>query len=156
GHPDVQRELVLVLAAQDLVADADDQVLLRVAEPAGLVVDQGGRLLDDRVGGDHFPGDEVIADVEMLQGPLRLRSREFVGRFGYRTEAVVFDSRGSHGWSFPLAAALIEAENRDSPTVLSAEAGHFSFLNSMVPPPTCSVTISASLIFVIVRVCFCS
>src|SRR5207248_4663387 len=38
GHPNVQRELLLVLARRDLVADADDQVLLRVAEPAGPVV----------------------------------------------------------------------------------------------------------------------
>ena len=33
GHPDVQRKLVVVLAFENLVADRDDQVLLRVAEP---------------------------------------------------------------------------------------------------------------------------
>src|SRR5262249_49151685 len=128
---------------------------LRVVERAGPADDQGGCLFDDRVGGDHVLGDEVVADAEMLQGPLRLRPPKLVGRAGDRTEAVVFNSSGSHGWSFPFAVALIEAGNRDSPGVLKAR-GHFSFLNSMVPPPPCSVTISVSLIFVIVRVCFCS
>ena len=73
GHPDVERELFVVLTVKDLVADTNDQILLGVTEPAGLVVDQRGGLLDDRIGGDHLPGDEVVADTEMLQGPLRLR-----------------------------------------------------------------------------------
>jgi hypothetical protein len=97
GHPDVQRKLVLVPARQDLVADADDQVLLRVAEPAGLLVDQRSRFLDNRIGGDHLPRDQVIADAEMFQGPLCLRPPELVGRDIDPTEAVLFDARSSHG-----------------------------------------------------------
>ena len=100
GHPDVERELVVVLALQNLVADADDQVLLGVAEPAGLVVHQRGRLFDDRIGGDHLSGDQVVADAEMLQGPLRLRSPELVGGNVDRAEAVLFNTSSSHGGSF--------------------------------------------------------
>src|SRR5262245_1357744 len=96
GHPDVKRELVLMLAVQNLVAGTDDQVLLSVAEPAGLVVDQGGRLLDDRVGGDHLPRDEIVPDAEMFQGPLRLRSPELLGRHIHRSETIVFNARDSH------------------------------------------------------------
>src|SRR5260370_16114190 len=103
GHPDMERKLVLVLALQDLVADADNQVLLRVAEPAGLVVDERGGLLDDRIGGDHLPGHQVVADTEMLQRPLRLRPPELVGRDVDRTEAVLFNTSGSHGGCLPAA-----------------------------------------------------
>jgi hypothetical protein len=52
------------MAFQDLIADADDQVLLGVAEPAGRVVDQRGRFLDDGIGGNHLPRDQVVADAE--------------------------------------------------------------------------------------------
>src|SRR5262249_22528554 len=89
----------VVLALQDLVAHADDQVLLSAAEPAGLVIDQRGRLLDDRVGGDHLPGDQIVADAEVLQRPLRLRSPELVGRDVNWAETVLFNSSSSHGWS---------------------------------------------------------
>src|SRR5262249_6849002 len=53
-----------------------------------------------------------VPDAEMLQGPLRLRPPEPVGRHVDRAEAVVFDARRSHGWSFLFAVALIEAGNR--------------------------------------------
>src|SRR5262249_4332442 len=75
------------------------QVLLRVAEPAGFVADQRGRLLDDGVGGNHLPGHLVVADAEMLQGTLRLRPPELVGRYVDRTEAVVLDTSCTHGCS---------------------------------------------------------
>src|SRR5262245_23727720 len=109
GHPDVERELVLVLALQDLVADADDQVLRSVAEAAGLVIDQRGRLLDDRVGGDHFPRDQVVADAEMLQGSLRLGAPELVGRDVDRAETVIFDTSRTHGGPFARARTRAEA-----------------------------------------------
>src|SRR5262249_52508598 len=65
-------------------------------EPARPVVDQGGRLLDDRVGGDHLPRDEVVSDTEMFQGPLGLRSPELLGRHIHRPETIVFNARDSH------------------------------------------------------------
>ena len=110
GHPDVQRELVVVLACQDLVADADDQVS-SAASPSrpALMVDQRGRLLDDRIGGDHLPGDQVVADAEMLQGPLRLRPPELVGRDVDRTEAVVLDA------GLPGAAVGRNCSRHDAP-----------------------------------------
>ena len=102
SHPDMQRELVLVLAVQDFVADTDNQVFLGIAKPARLVVDQSGRLFDDRVGGDHLAGHEVVADTEMLEGPLRLSPPKLVGRDVDRTEAVLLDARSGHGQSFRL------------------------------------------------------
>src|SRR5262249_47328643 len=50
--------------------------------------------------GDHLPGDQVVADAEMLQGALRLRPPELVGRHVDRTEAVLFDTSSGHGRSF--------------------------------------------------------
>ena len=93
GHPDVQRKHVVMLAGEDLVADLDDQRLLvrRPSRPAG-VVDQRGRLLDDGVGGDHLPRDQVVADAEMLQRALRLRAPQLVGRDMHLAQAVGFDA----------------------------------------------------------------
>src|SRR5262249_16306938 len=124
GHPDVQRELVPVLALKDLVADTDDQVLLSIAESAGLVVDQRGRLLDERVGGDHLPGDQVVADAEMLQGPLRLPPPELVGRDVDRAEAVVFDSSGSHGCSFSTGGVVASSAWTSGPSTKCSATNH--------------------------------
>src|SRR5262249_27507208 len=95
-HP----ELVLVLSLFYFVADAHNQVFLNFAKPAGVVVDQRGRLLDGGVGGNHLPGDQIIADAEVLQGPLRLRSPElsdgtFTGpRLSCSTRVVVMNASG--------------------------------------------------------------
>src|SRR5262249_51217666 len=99
GHPHVQRELILMLACEDLVTDAADEIRLRVAEPAGLVVNERSRLLDDRIGGGHLPGNQGLPRAEGVPGPLRLRSPELVGRDIDGTEAVTFDPGGGHGGS---------------------------------------------------------
>src|SRR5262249_6456836 len=82
------------------VADANDEVLFAIAEPAGLAVDERGGLLDEGVGGDHLSRHQIVADTEMLQRPLRLRSPELFGRDVDRTEAVVLNTSSSHGYPF--------------------------------------------------------
>ena len=122
-HPDVQWELVLVLPRQDLITDADDQVLLRVAKPASPVVDQGGRLLDDRVGGDHLPRDEVVPDTEMFQGPLGLRSPELLGRHIHRSETIMFNARDSHDRLHVFDEVRARVFFSPSPAEIAAETG---------------------------------
>ena len=65
-------EMVMVLASQDLVAGLDDQIVLLIPQPAAFVVHHGRRLFEQGVGDYHLPGDEIVADAEMLQGTLGL------------------------------------------------------------------------------------
>src|SRR5271154_7631869 len=79
GHPHMQREHLVVLPGQNLVASLHDQPVNRAVQPSTCMVGVGGRLLQDWVGSDHLPRDQVLADAEMLQRPLRLRSPESIG-----------------------------------------------------------------------------
>ncbi len=97
GHPDVQREHVVVLAGQDLVAGLEDQLVRRVVEPLAGMVRIGAGLLQGRVGGDHLARHQVLADAEMLQRPLRLRAPELVGGNADLTEAVCLLANIRHG-----------------------------------------------------------
>ena len=68
---------------------------------------------------EHFNiGDDLIPR-EMV--PAYAIVKKAAALVNHRAEAVVFNSSGSHGWSFPCAVALIEAGNRDLPGVLKAE-----------------------------------
>ncbi len=79
GHPDVQREHVVVPAGQDLVAGLDDQpVALRVEPPAG-EIGVGAGLLEQRIGADHLARHQVLADREIVQRALGLRTPQLVG-----------------------------------------------------------------------------
>src|SRR5262249_38668480 len=60
------------------------------------------RLLQDGVGGDHLSWDQVLADAEVLQRALRLRTPELVGRHLDRAKAVVLDTESGHGQEPPL------------------------------------------------------
>ncbi len=63
-----------MLVGEDLVAYLSDQFVgLAVQATAGMV-GSGGRALQDRVGGDHFARDQIVADAEMLERALRLRA----------------------------------------------------------------------------------
>ena len=57
GHPDVQGKHVLMLAREDFVASANDQVVALVVEPFAGVVRSGRCFLQDGVGGDHLARD---------------------------------------------------------------------------------------------------
>src|SRR6266403_6393999 len=97
GHPDMQREHVVMLTRQDLIADLDDLAVRQGVEPAALVVGVGRGLFEDGIGGDHFAGHQVSADAEMLERALGLRAPELVDRYRYLTQAVGFDAYVVHG-----------------------------------------------------------
>src|SRR6266403_5907259 len=79
GHPDVQRKHVVMLAVEDFIADLNDQLVRLVIEPFAGSIYVGGCLFQDRVGRDHFARYQILADAEMLERALCLRSPEFVG-----------------------------------------------------------------------------
>ena len=80
GLPDVQRELGVQVAADDLVRDLTDQVGLPSGQPTGLAVDDRRGLLDVAVGVVDGLGHPVVADVEVDQRSLGLRAPVVVGR----------------------------------------------------------------------------
>ena len=88
GLPDVQRELVVVLAVDDLVGGLHDQLRLLGRELAEVLVGEGGGLLED----GHAPDDglrhAVVADGEMMERPLRLRPPVPISRHLDLAEAV--------------------------------------------------------------------
>ena len=81
----------------------DDQSVWasRPSRPACVVRDRG-RLLDDRVGGDHLARHQVVADAEMLQRALRLRPPQLVGGNLDRAEAVGFPANFDHRTGPPI------------------------------------------------------
>src|SRR6516225_6390805 len=92
----MQWEHVVVLAGEDLVAGLHDQLVASVVQPAAGMVRDGGGLLQDRVAGDHLARNEILADAEMLQRALRLRSPQLVCRYLDNAEAVSFLSEVGH------------------------------------------------------------
>src|SRR5215472_2848181 len=76
-HPYVQGEHVVVPAAKDLVANLYYQPVTLIIKPLSGVVRVGCRFLQCRVGGDHFPRDQVLTDTEVLKGALCLSTPEF-------------------------------------------------------------------------------
>jgi hypothetical protein len=97
GHPDVQREHLVMLSGQNLVAGPYDQPVRRVVEPATCAVGVGRRLLQHCVGGDHLPRYQVLTDAEMLKRTLGLRSPKLVSRHLDHAQAVGFSSKFGHG-----------------------------------------------------------
>src|SRR5262249_21185210 len=95
-HPDMQWKHVVVLPGEDFVAGLSDQFVTLIVEPLARVVCSSGGLLQDRVGGDHFAGDQIRADAEMLEGALGLRTPELVRRHLDHAEAVSLLSHAGH------------------------------------------------------------
>src|SRR5262245_28138438 len=78
---------------QDLVARLNDQLVGGVGESLVRVIGVGGRLLEDGVRLDHLARHQVLADAEILQRTLGLRSPELVGGNLHFSEAVGFSTR---------------------------------------------------------------
>ena len=74
GLPDVEREVVVELAGDDLVGRLADQVRVLVGELAEVAVHHGGGLLEHRHRPDHRVGHPVVGDREVVQRPLGLRT----------------------------------------------------------------------------------
>ena len=103
GHPHMQRKHILVLAAEDLVGDLDDQAVDLAVEPAAGMIGVGRRLFQDGVGVDHLARDQILADAEMLKRALGLRPPQLVGRNLDLAEAVGLLAKLGHARS-PVAA----------------------------------------------------
>ena len=95
-HPHMEREHVVVLAGEDLVARLHDQRVPLIVEPLAGMVGCGSGFLQDRIRGDHLPRNQVLADAEMLEGALRLSTPELVRRHFHHAEAICFLSCVAH------------------------------------------------------------
>ena len=56
-----------MLAYQDLVTNLYDQPVLLIVEPLAGVIRIGSSFFQYRVGRDHLPRDQVLADAEVLE-----------------------------------------------------------------------------------------
>src|ERR1700722_15944811 len=121
GHPDVQREHVVMLAAQDLVADLNDQSMRPVVETLAGMVGIGRGLLEDGVGGDHLARDQVPPDAEVLERALRLGAPEFVAGNTNLAETVGFDTNIAHCISprLPRTRSLVNRVTRSNRSSLA-------------------------------------
>jgi len=88
GHPNVQGKHVVVLAGEDFVTSLNNQLVTLIIEPLAGMVRGGSRFLQGAVGCDHFPGNQIAADAEMLERALGLSTPQFVRRHFNHTEAV--------------------------------------------------------------------
>jgi hypothetical protein len=57
----------LVLTGQDFVAGLDDQFVPRVVQPPTVTIGGGSGFFQDCMARDHFAGDQIRADAEMLE-----------------------------------------------------------------------------------------
>ena len=87
----------MMFARENLIAGLYDQLVCPGIEALAVVVGAGGRLLQYRVGGDHFAGNEIPADAEMLQRALGLCAPQFIGRDLDLSQAVGFNAHVGHG-----------------------------------------------------------
>src|ERR1700681_2941292 len=86
----------MMLAGEEFVADTHDQILGNLVEPSASVIGDGRRPLQDGVGRNHLPRDQILADAEMLQRSLGLRAPQLVGRNLDCAQAVEFGANFGH------------------------------------------------------------
>src|SRR6266403_1672587 len=67
GHPDVQREHLMVLAGQDLVADLNNESITLIIEPLPGVIGVSRPFLQRGIGGDHFSRDQILSNTKVLE-----------------------------------------------------------------------------------------
>jgi NifB/MoaA-like Fe-S oxidoreductase len=93
----MEREHVVMLPGQDLVADLDDQSMHGGIQTAAGMIDGRSGLLQDGIRFNHFSRHEIVTDTEMPKGALCLRAPELVARYFDRAETILFDALGVHG-----------------------------------------------------------
>src|SRR5215470_18558517 len=77
-HPHVQRKHVVMLAGQNFVASLRDQLVLLIAQSFAGMVCFRSSFLQNGIGRDHLPRDQVLADAEMFERTLSLRAPQLV------------------------------------------------------------------------------
>src|SRR5215472_8946421 len=75
----VQRKHVVMLAGENLVAHLDDQIMTLLVEAFSCKVRVRSGFLQNRVGRDHLPGNQILANAEVFERTLSLRTPELVG-----------------------------------------------------------------------------
>jgi hypothetical protein len=95
-HPYMQREHVMMLTAEDFVANLNDQIVALLVEALASIMRIGGGFLQDGIGSNHFPGNQILPYVEVLKRALGLCSPEFVGRNIHFAEAIGFLAKFCH------------------------------------------------------------
>src|ERR1700732_5120204 len=95
-HPDMQGKHVVMLAGQNLVAGLNDQLTTLIVKALALAVCDGGGFLQGGVGRDHFAGNQVLPDAEMLKRTLGLSTPQLVGGYFNDAKAVSLFSHASH------------------------------------------------------------
>jgi hypothetical protein len=66
-HPDVQREHLPVVAAENFITALNDQSMPLIVKLAAGVVGAGGSFLQGGVGADHLAWDQIAANAEMFK-----------------------------------------------------------------------------------------
>jgi hypothetical protein len=66
-HPNVQGKHVVMLPGENFVTHFDDQSMTLIVQPFAGVVRGGRGFLQGGIGNDHFAGDQILADAEMLE-----------------------------------------------------------------------------------------
>src|SRR5690349_7331593 len=95
-HPDVQREHLLMLAGEELIADPHNQFPLGLLKASAGVVGDGCRPLQDSVGCDHLARDQVLPDAEMLERALGLGAPQLVDWDRHLAKAIGFSTKFGH------------------------------------------------------------
>jgi hypothetical protein len=75
----MQREHVVMLAVEDLVADINDQLMALVIEPLARIVRIGRGFLQNGVCRDHLAWNQIFADAEVLKRALGLGTPKPIG-----------------------------------------------------------------------------
>ena len=79
-----------MLNREDFVAGLNDQLVALIVEPLAGIVGIGGSFFQGGVGGDHFTGNQIFADAEVLKRALSLRAPELVSSNIYFAETIGF------------------------------------------------------------------
>src|SRR5215472_4661023 len=69
-----------MLTGKDFVAGLNDQLVMLIVKPLAGMVCCGSGFLQDRIGSDHLPRNQIFADAEMLERALGLSAPQFVRR----------------------------------------------------------------------------
>src|SRR6266480_5359864 len=93
----IHHELVAVFAGQHLVSRPHDRVGELGVETSGLLVREGGGLLDPNDGVHERRERQELGDGEVLAGPLGLDPVERVGRNGQLAQGITLDAGAAHG-----------------------------------------------------------
>src|ERR1700757_5007524 len=87
GHPDVQREHIVMLAREDLVARLNNEPVPLGVEVAYRMVGMGCGFLQSRISRNHLAWHEILPYAEVFNRPLRLSSPQPGVRYIHFTEA---------------------------------------------------------------------